>query len=83
MDLKEWMQLYKVSYRSLAEQTGIQHATIWRYAHKQRTPSLGHAITIERLTEGKVTVFDLAEEDHPDQTDPPSVDSSMLSGVPS
>ena len=83
MRFKEWLQRYGYTYREFAEVSGIDHTALFRYAKGERQPTLSHAITIERLTEGKVSVFDLSlEEDSSDQTSPREGVPSELSGVP-
>lgn len=59
MKLKEWLDNYKISYRQLEKDTGIDHTALFRYAKGERQPSLGHAITIERVSKGKVSVAEL------------------------
>ncbi len=86
MKLKEWMDNYKISYRNLAKDTGIDHTALHRYAHRERQPSLGHALTIERISKGKVSVSELSLEGYDRYNRKVSVqkeDSSDLSGVPS
>jgi len=66
MKLKEWLDTYRVSYRELAKETGIHFTVICRYSNEERQPSLGHALTIERVSKGEVTVEDLYVEDKHD-----------------
>ncbi len=65
MKLKDWLEATNISYRELAKRTGIHFTVICRYVNESRQPSLGHAITIERVSEGKVTVEEqYIEEPH-------------------
>lgn len=84
MNLKEYLETNKISYRVFSEKTGIDHTALWRYSYKERKPTLEHALTIERVTGGMVSVFDLAHNGSlPLEEDLKSPGPSALSGVPS
>lgn len=62
MKLKTYMDKNNLSYRKFAQQLGIDHTSLFKYATGERTPRLNVALKIEKATKGKVKCSDLAGE---------------------
>lgn len=62
MKLKDWMKMKDHTLRSLAEETGIDYTLLHKYANGTRKPKLQNILTIEKITEGKVSIRDFFPE---------------------
>jgi transcriptional regulator with XRE-family HTH domain len=68
MNLKEYLDENRITYREFAEKLGIHLQSLKNIAYGKRKPSLGLALQIEEHTSGKVTPRDLIDEFNVPQT---------------
>lgn len=62
MNLREYLEEERLTYREFAEKLGIHIQSLKNIAYGVRKPGLGLALRIEELTEGKVTPRSLIDE---------------------
>ncbi|MCE2982758.1 MAG: helix-turn-helix domain-containing protein [Parachlamydia sp.] len=62
MDLKEYLEEHRLTYREFAESLEIHLFSLKNIVYGKRRPSIQLATKIELLTNGKVTVEDLLKE---------------------
>jgi len=65
MKLEEYLKLKKLSLRKFAKLIGVTHGHVSQILRKKKSPSLLLAKQIEKVTDGKVTIYDLIEPDAP------------------
>ena len=61
MQLREYLDQERITYREFAEKLGIHIQTAKNIAYGVRKPGLGLALQIEELTGGKVTPRELMD----------------------
>lgn len=61
MNLREYLDENRITYREFAEKLGIHLQSLKNIAYGVRKPGLGLALRIEELTGGKVTPRSLSE----------------------
>ena len=59
MKLEEYLRFNRIKNRELAEKLGVSQAFVNLMLHGKRKPSLDLAKKIEKITEGRVSVFEL------------------------
>jgi ribosome-binding protein aMBF1 (putative translation factor) len=62
MKLKEYISQYMVKNKQLANRLEIDPSTLCKIVFGQMQPKLKTAILIEKITEGKVTVYDWEDQ---------------------
>lgn len=61
MNLKEYLEEIRSTYREFAEKLGIRTHYLQSIAYGKKKPSLDLAVKIQELTDDKVTAKDLLE----------------------
>lgn len=61
MDLKEYLEDKRLTYREFAEKLGIRTQSLQSVVYGSKKPSLDLAVKIEELTGGAITPKDLLE----------------------
>lgn len=59
MNLKEYLEEHRLTYREFAEKLGIRLQSLQGVVYGTRKPSLDLAVKIEELTGGEITPKDL------------------------
>ena len=62
MKLKEYLREHKIRYRIFAENLGITEQSLKNIVARTRRPGLLLALKIEKLTDGKITPSQLADD---------------------
>ncbi len=71
MQLREFLDQERITYREFAEKLGIHIQSAKNIAYGMRKPGLGLALQIEEFTGGKVTPRELMENfDQPQKSKP-------------
>lgn len=65
MQLREYLDQNRITYREFAEELGIHLQSLKNIAYGVRKPGLGLALKIEQLTNGAVTPKELIEYSPP------------------
>lgn len=62
MNLKEYLEEKRLTYREFAEKLGIRTQSLQTIVYGKRKPSLDLAVKIQELTEGAITPKDLLDD---------------------
>ncbi len=59
MDLKEYLDVHRITYKEFSERLGINRQSLQNVVYGNKKPSLDLAIKIEELTKGQITPREL------------------------